>query len=178
MLCRMLELLCDYAHSRRLRTWQKSRAIDEADEAAPYSDALNPDGTEPMKANSVFGAMSSKIGLMIGGAAAAGAAGLAMAGAARKSRTFDDDSYPDEASVGASVGGSVSGGSLAGSVSRRVAALESGAEVSAAPYRPPASAPAFISLAPKSGMGLMTVREAPEGIEVEGPYRPSSMYTV
>jgi hypothetical protein len=70
---------------------------------------------------------------------------------------------------------SVTSGS-SGIVSKRMSLLQNGAEVS--PIYGGAAAPSFIDIPTDMDASVPEMLEADEGIEVEGPYRPSTQYAV
>jgi len=123
--------------------------------------ALNADGGESAAADtygasgSVFGNMSTRVGMMIGGAAlaTAGLAGAMFGGRSREEESHDG---------------------LHGSVSRRLDIIESGGDALSAPYYAETRSPSFIQVPHERGEND-TVSLAPGGdIEVEAAPQPSS----
>jgi len=100
----------------------------------------------------------------VGTAAAVGAAAAAGAWISGRSTKSDDDEE-----------------GVRGSVSRRISALESGESASASPYVAQSENPNFVAVPRSKGSRLSqmdSVQESSYGIEVEGPVRPSSAYSI
>jgi hypothetical protein len=113
------------------------------------------DELEEEEKRNMFSGLSSRVGMIIGGAGLAGGAAAVLS--RRKKRPLDDDS------------------SLSGSVSRRIVLLESGEDASSVPYIAESSSPTFVSANKVSGRALTTISEGDESIELEGSWRPSSV---
>ena len=105
---------------------------------------------------SVFGNMSNRVGMMIGGAALA-TAGLAGAAAGMFGGRKRDEETED---------------GLQGSVSRRLDILENGGDALSAPYYAESRAPSFIEVPHERGE-TDTVSLSPGGVEVEAAPKPS-----
>lgn len=107
-------------------------------------------------AGSKFSAAAGKFGLMVGGAAATAAAFVGLRG---RGAAVDNES----------------GDPVAGSVSRHYGMMSDGNTHA----EDPATRPEFIEVAPRSSYSSPTViSTSARGIEVEGPSRPSSHYTI
>lgn len=153
--------------------YKRRKSATEA-EAEGMESALNRDvGLDGMDGSaggsdvgSMFEVMSSKIGMIVGGAAMMGAAGVAAGVAAVSGRSSKP---PSESSTGSK--------SLSGSVAARIQELESG-DGSVTPYIEESS-PDFVEVpdAHDSASVCPSVAESASGIEVEGPWRPSSQYS-
>jgi hypothetical protein len=99
---------------------------------------------------------------MVGGAAAAAAGAVGIAALSRRSSD-----------------GSEAGDVAAGSVSRRYGMMADGNGSVGSPYDESGVRPEFIEVAPRSYYAAPAViSTSARGIEVEGPLRPSSHYTI
>lgn len=108
----------------------------------------------------MFSSMSRRLGFLAAGAGLAGVAGMA-AGRSQSTRSVASDN-------------------LSGSVSRRILSLEAGDDMSAPYFRQDEGEhPVFVNI-PNDGQSVVssspTLIEGADGIEIEGPYRPSSNY--
>ena len=113
-------------------------------------------------AASVFGGMSNRVGMMIGGAALA-TAGLAGAAAGVAAGVFGGRKQDEETEDG-----------LQGSVSRRLDMLENGGDALSAPYYAESRAPSFIEVPHERGEND-EISLSPGGeVEVEAPPKPST----
>ena len=103
------------------------------------------------------------LGLMVGGAAAAAAGAVGIAALSRRSGSD----------------GSEAGDVVTGSVSRRYGMMADGNGSVGSAYDESGVRPEFIEVAPRSYYAAPAViSTSARGIEVEGPLRPSSHYTI
>jgi hypothetical protein len=103
------------------------------------------------------------LGLLVGGAAAAAAGAVGIAALSRRSNSDESET----------------GDAMTGSVSRRYGMMADGNGSVGSPYDDSGARPEFIEVAPRSYYAAPAViSTSARGIEVEGPMRPSSQYTI